>query len=101
MFVWGESVRSDLARVAYRLKEGALLRITWPTLDRGPVSEPVEALILSNVEEFKVKFVGTSGGSSDEWPVLGVANEEIPRAVEVTIKIKDRAEFTRKFFTHG
>jgi len=33
---YGGGPRSDLRRVAYRLKEGRLVRITWPVLDRAP-----------------------------------------------------------------
>src|SRR6266705_2638925 len=33
---YGGAPRSDLRRVAYRLKEGRLVRITWPVLDRAP-----------------------------------------------------------------
>jgi len=35
---YGTARRSDLRRVAWRLREGRLERLTWPVLDRGPVT---------------------------------------------------------------
>jgi len=59
---YGSTPRSDLRRVAYRLKEGRLVRITWPVLDRAPVTEPLEAPLLGDVETFELRFYDASGG---------------------------------------
>lgn len=60
--------RSDLQRVAYSLRDGTLIRHYWDVLDRGQDSEAVEWVMLSDVEEFSVKYMNSSGGWTDDWP---------------------------------
>ncbi len=96
---YGEGVHSDLRRVAYRLRDGRLLRITWPVLDRAPVTVPLEAPLLADVEAFELQFYGQSGGTGAIWPVAG-ANDPLPRAVEVTLAVKDLGRFKRLFLVN-
>jgi general secretion pathway protein J len=98
---YGEGVHSDLRRVAYRLRDGRLLRITWPVLDRAPVTIPLEAPLLGNVETFELQFYGQSGGLSAVWPAAGGTNDPLPRAVEVTLAVKDLGRFKRLFLVNG
>lgn len=100
--------RSDLQRVAYRLNEGKLWRLTWPDLDRGPQSQPQESSLLDGVgevREFEVRFYTGKDGWADSWPPLA-ANGTIkdplalPRGVEVRLVLKDRGEFKRLFLIH-
>lgn len=102
-------VRSDLQRVAYRLSEGKLWRLTWPDLDRGPLSVPQEAPLLDEgageVQEFEVRFYADKDGWVDSWPPLAangtVKNPTaLPRGVEVRLVLKDRGEFKRLFLIH-
>jgi len=37
------------------------VRITWPVLDRAPVTVPLEAPLLGDVEAFELRFYETSG----------------------------------------
>jgi general secretion pathway protein J len=91
--------RSDLRRVAYRLRDGTLERLTWPVLERAPVSEPIELPLLTNVEEFTVTFFAAVGTKSERWPTH--ETEVLPRAVEVTIQIAGRGRYTRLFLVNG
>ncbi len=95
-----DGARSDLQRVAYRLDEGTLKRLTWPVLDLGPQTEPTETPLLGAVEEFRVRFYAPSGAWLDVWPADGI-NETLPRGVEVKITLKGRGEFTRLFMVNG
>jgi len=97
---YGAGVHSDLRRVAYRLRDGRLLRITWPVLDRAPVTVPLEAPLLDGVEAFELQFYGQGGGQGAVWPAAGGANEPLPRAVEVTLAVKDLGRFKRVFLVN-
>jgi len=96
---YGGGVQSDLRRVAYRLKEGRLARITWPVLDRGPVTAPLEAPLLDGVETFELRYHGGSGAAPDTWPPAGRI-DDLPRAVEVTLAVKGVGSFKRLFLVN-
>lgn len=49
--------RSTLQRVAYRFDGEDLYRITYPVLDRSPLVEPREVLLLADVEDVRVTFL--------------------------------------------
>ena len=98
---YGSAPRSDLRRVAYRLKEGRLVRITWPVLDRAPVTEPLEAPLLGDVETFELRFYDASGGLVDTWPTATSAGPDVPpRAMEVTLAVKGVGHFKRLFLVN-
>jgi general secretion pathway protein J len=84
LFVGPNATMPDLQRVAYRLKEGRLLRLTWPALDRPPVAEPLETELLANVENLTARFhaPGTGGGWHDQWPPIN-STVPLPDAVEL------------------
>lgn len=101
---FGESRRPDLRRIAWRLRDGKLERLTWPVLDRGPATEPIVSTVLDRVEAFDLRFIGAGGSGTTVWPVdlltLGgqtAANTSLPRAVEVDLTIRGRPRFTRLF----
>jgi general secretion pathway protein J len=98
---YGGGPRSDLRRVAYRLKEGRLVRITWPVLDRAPVTEPLEAPLLADVETFELRFYdGASGQSVETWPTATSGLDVPPRAMEVTLAVKGVGRFKRLFLVN-
>jgi len=93
---YGAAPESDLRRVAYRLKEGTLYRITWPSLDRAPVSKPLESPLVANVETFEVRFSDNTRNTVTTWPVSG-ANSPLPPAIEVTLAVRGMGSFKRVF----
>lgn len=100
--------RSDLQRVAYRLSEGKLYRLTWANLDRGTDEKPTETLLSDDVDGFTLRFLDAKGAVSDEWPAPTSTLPSnfngpaaLPRAVEVTIKFKHHGEFVRTFLVTG
>ena len=97
---YGGGSQSDLRRVAYRLKEGRLVRLTWPVLDRAPVSVPLEAPLLGDVETFELRFYGETGESVDTWPTAASATNVLPRAMEVTLAVKGVGHFKRLFLVN-
>ncbi len=97
---YGGAAESDLRRVAYRLKEGQLFRITWPVLDRAPVTKPLEAPLIANVETFEVRFADSSGNTVGAWPAGGVNSDKPPPAIEVTLAVKGVGSFKRLFLVN-
>jgi general secretion pathway protein J len=91
--------RSDLRRVAWRLREGALERLTWPALDRAPTSKPIETVMMRGVELFELRFIGDTD-DPERWPSSG-HEHTLPRAVEVTVSIEGRARYARVFLVNG
>ena len=96
---YGTARRSDLRRVAWRLREGRLERLTWPVLDRGPVTAPIESTVLAGVEAFELRFLAATGAGSPVWPAGTQATQTaaLPRAVEVNLTVAGRARLTRLF----
>jgi general secretion pathway protein J len=86
--------RSTLERVAYRLDGKRLLRVSWRVLDRAQASAVSEAVVLDQVEELKWRFFDTEW--RDRWPASGGAGtpapEQVPRAVELLLTLKDLGE---------
>jgi general secretion pathway protein J len=94
--------RSDLRRVAWRLHENRLERLTWRALDRPPVIEPVITSMVRDVEGFDAIFIAPDGSRHERWkpPVAGQAPPTLPRAVEIKLKLKDRGTYTRLFMVN-
>lgn len=92
--------RSDLQRVAYRLDEGTLKRLTWPVLDQGPQTVPMETALLTQVQEFRVRFYSPTGVWLDGWPDVN-SNHVLPRGVEIKLTLTGRGEFTRLLLVNG
>jgi general secretion pathway protein J len=97
---YGVAPESDLRRVAYRLKEGQLLRITWPVLDRAPTTKPLEAPLIANVETFEVRFSDSGGNTVTVWPAGGANPNSPPPAIEVTLAVKGLGSFKRLFLVN-
>ena len=90
---------SDLRRVAYRLKDSKLYRITWPTLDRSPTAKPLESPLIGNVDTFEVRFCDNTRNCVTTWPVGG-SSVTLPPAIEITLAVKGMGSFKRLFLVN-
>lgn len=105
VIVLGQAPRSDLQRVAYRLEEGVLQRITWPVLDRAPQSQPLTSGLISGIDEMTLRFSADGQSWSSEWPPRPIAGQappagadaSLPRGVEISVRLAGRGEFSRLF----
>ncbi|HTQ72841.1 MAG TPA: type II secretion system minor pseudopilin GspJ [Burkholderiales bacterium] len=97
---YGVTAESDLRRVAWRLKDGKLYRITWPVLDRAPTTKPLEAPLIGDVESFEVRFADNTGNSVNTWPAGGVNPNTPPPAIQVTLAVKGVGSFKRLFLVN-
>ena len=105
--------RSTLQRVAYRLEEGQLLRLTYPVLDRTTAIEPVETVLLDEVDTLEFRFLPTINDLEvdrnqaidrrfwqENWLAeVGFANQIIlpPAAIEMRITLTDWGELERLY----
>jgi general secretion pathway protein J len=84
--------RSTLQRVAYSLDGRQLKRFAWQVLDRAQDSQPVEQLLMDNIDRMQFRYLAADDEWKEQWPVT-IQNSAaealeavLPRAVEVTIE---------------
>jgi general secretion pathway protein J len=96
--------RSTQQRVSYRVADGKLLRDSWPVLDRVQGSEPIELVVLENVDEIGWRFFGADGTWEPNWPPLTQLGQTTtgvspPSAIEITLKTRDFGQLRFLFKT--
>ena len=94
--------RSTQQRLAYQLIDGELSRYHWLVLDRTFSNQPVQTVLLDDVDAIGFRYLLPDGQWTDEWPPLGTggtigaADPRIrPRAVEIVLVLADEGELTR------
>lgn len=87
--------RSTLERVTYRLHDGQLQRLSYPTPD-APESQARIITLLQGVERFQLRhrLVG-------DWRDGGPVGVGLPQAIEVSVTLSDRGELQRIFLLTG
>ena len=88
----GMLVRSQLQKVAYRLRENKLERLSFLYLDPVIGTEPTVTPVLEKVEGFKLRF---HNGTQwvDEW----TSTSTLPFGIEVELKLQDYGKIRRVF----
>lgn len=93
-------VRSHLQRVAYKMQDDKLIRITWPYVDRAQDAQALETELMDNLKEVSFRFYD-DGEWHNDWPRSDqLASDKgvgLPRAVEVTLKMNDWGDIVRIF----
>lgn len=91
--------RSELQRVAYRVEDGALIRMGWEVLDQVQDPPLNQEPILERVEEIAVRFYEPESEWTETWPPAGAAPETapLPQAVEIVVVLEDLGEIRRLF----
>lgn len=90
--------RSTLQRVAYSFEDNQLIRLYWHHLDHLQTDEPVRRVLLNNVDNVEVRYLDKEW--SDSWPPLDLQQGNTsapPRAIEITLELKDWGKITRLF----
>ena len=100
--------RSQLQRVEYQLINNQLLRRYWPALDSTTGIEPVESVLLEEVESIQVRFLYQPPNGDmawqESWPdpsLLGTDPQlmPLPKSVELEIIFADGSFMHRYFRT--
>jgi general secretion pathway protein J len=105
--------RSTLQRVAYRLEEDRLLRLSYPVLDRTTAIEPTETVLIEDVELFELRFLPSINAVDvdrnqvidrrfwqENWVAdVGFTDQLIdpPAAIEVRVTLRDWGELERLY----
>ena len=96
--------RSHLQRVAYRMEEDRLIRLSWPYVDRAQDAQAIETQMIDNLKEIKLRFYN-DGQWHDNWPTFEALNSDeqqnLPQAIEVTLHMEDWGEIVRIFRVPG
>lgn len=94
--------RSNLQRVAYRLEENTLYRLSWTELDREPESLPYEVELCTDVTDLSFRFLDDQQEWHEQWPPLeGAATTALPRGVELILELEDWGEIRRLYTLVG
>lgn len=94
--------RSTQQRLAYQLLDGELSRYHWIVLDRTFSNQPVQTVLLDDVDALGFRYLLPDGQWTDQWPPIGTGGSVIgleprnrPRAVEIVLVLADEGELTR------
>lgn len=96
--------RSTLERVAYKLDDGALHRLSWRLLDRAQDTPAVDVVLLGEVTDLRWRFFDAQREWQTLWPTLNTATTGAqaavaapPLGVEVRLTTKDLGELRYVF----
>lgn len=78
--------RSELQRVAYFMFENQLFRRYWNVLDRSKDSEPIDQLLLRNVQSIEFEVIDKAGREHYLWPP--VVSEETGRSIDPLVAVR-------------
>ena len=92
-------IRSRLQRTSYELTDNTLTRYTWAQLDGAIAEEYFATELLQDVESLSMRYLDQSNQWHTTWPPLNSDPNQtnIPRALEVTIKVEPWDEIKRVF----
>jgi general secretion pathway protein J len=82
-------------RVAYRLRDGAIERLSWNGLDAAPREEPTAVAVLKSVRAFDLRFLDPNGEWQATWGLPGNPDAKLPAAVEVTLQLASGERIVR------
>ena len=90
----------DTRRVGYRLHDGALELLIWPSLDVAPASKPEVFKVLPHVAQIAFSYLAEDGRWLNVWPVVTAGSQQksfAPAAVQLAIKLESGETVTRIF----
>lgn len=100
--------RGSLQRISYVLRDGALLRLSWPVLDRAQDTMAHESSLLDGVEDLQLRYLTEDGDWLTQWPPVAAATTAVaalppalPRAIELNIELKHWGSLRRLYRVAG
>ena len=95
---FGVTRRSDLQRIDYAYRNGAIIRTTWPTLDRMTNTVTTNMTLLKNVSNFTIKAYDQNNKLQPSWPYNSASSEilntnnqqsqsDLPKAIYISFSI--------------
>ncbi len=83
-------------RIGYRLEQGAIWLLRWPSLDQAPRIRPVRYQVLEGVREFSLRYLDANKIWQLKWQYPPTSNN-LPKAIEVTLTMATGEVITRIF----
>jgi general secretion pathway protein J len=90
----GSAAQSAQRRVGYRLREGKLEYLVWPSPDGVPDVPPTAYVALEHVASVQWQALDADGRWVNSWPAGRAANA-LPRAISVRFALSSGDEVTR------
>ncbi len=90
----GSAAQSAQRRVGYRLREGKLEYLVWPSPDGAPGVQPAAYVALEHVASMHWEALDADGRWVNSWPAGRAANV-LPRAISVRLALAGGDEVTR------
>ncbi len=90
--------RSQLQRVGYVVRDGALTRLAWRVLDRAQDSVAAETALAYAVQSLALRFMDKDGIWQNAWPPSPLQPDQqlpMPRAIEFSVELTDLGRLTR------
>lgn len=87
--------RSNIERVLYAIDNASLRRGRYAVLDRAAGSVAEWRDLLDQVTDFRLRYLGPDGAWRDQWPPRDTPPEELPRAIELRLRLDDFGELRR------
>jgi len=90
----------DTRRIAYRLKDGAVELLIWPSTDAAPNSKPEIFKVLPHVVQIYFTYLTQDGRFVNEWPdriSVTDTSSYAPTALKILIKL-DGGEAVSRIF---
>lgn len=90
---------SPYLRIAYRLRDGVLYRVTWPRLNMSEDEQGAEAELIDHVADIQLQFLDLSRQWSAHWPAVpatGLA-AGLPGAVQLIVTLDNQQTYERIF----
>ncbi|HET9031388.1 MAG TPA: type II secretion system minor pseudopilin GspJ [Dokdonella sp.] len=87
--------RSNIERVLYDIDNKKLRRGRYAVLDRAAGSMPQWRDMLDQVSDFRLRYLGSDGAWREQWPPRETPIDELPRAIELRLRLDDMGELRR------
>ncbi len=93
----GEQARSTLQRVHYFYRDHTLIRASWSELDTTQDTPTYERKLLDNITELSFEYLDQQRNFHGSWPITKSNNDNLPKAVRITIKLKNMGKITQLY----
>jgi general secretion pathway protein J len=87
--------RSTLQRVQYLVVDNQLVRRHWRSLDQGIAEQPIQVVLLDNVESMEIGFQNALKKLVRVWPPEPGYNDGDPILLAVKLELPDMGEILR------
>lgn len=98
---FGQITRSTLQRTQYQLGNETLYRNTWPTLDQTAKTAFSKRPILDNITDLQFAYLDSANHFQKIWPPQGQAPTSLPKAIRISLTLKNWGKITQIYLIPG